>query len=485
MRRHRYAKIVATLGPASSTFEMIETLFLAGVDNFRLNFSHGSYDDHQSRYDLIRSVETKYGRPLGVIADLQGPKLRVGVFRETEIILREGDRFRLDLSPEVGDQDRVCLPHPEIFAALEPGTELLLDDGKLKLRVISFDKDSALTYVVTGGALSNRKGVNVPHVALPISPLTEKDRRDLRFAMEMGADWVALSFVQRPEDVQELRKLVGENVGIISKLEKPMAITHLEDIVRLSDSVMVARGDLGVEMAPEDVPSVQKKIISACRAVGRPVIVATQMLDSMVHAPIPTRAEASDVATAVYDGVDAVMLSAESASGDYPVESVAMMNRIIERVEQDPLYRTMLASSHTEAEATPSDAITAAARQVAHTLSSKVIATLTNSGSTTLRAARERPMASILGLTPNLRTARRLMLAWGTHPVVIEELGSIAEAFKKAAQVAREEGFAEVGDEVVMTAAAQLGKANPLMVFKTGSTRLLRIMKIGEDEQAL
>ncbi len=481
MRRHRHGKILATLGPSSASEEIIENLFLAGVDNFRLNFSHGDHQDHQQRYNTIRKIEAKHGRPIGVVADLQGPKLRVSTFAQEKVHLKTGQHFRLDLNPEPGDEQRVCLPHPEIFAALEEGTDLLLDDGKLRLRVISFGSDHAITQVITGGVLSNRKGVNVPQVALGISALTDKDRRDLRFAIEMGANWIALSFVQRPEDVQELRALIGEDIGIISKLEKPKAIDHLEEIVQLSDAVMVARGDLGVEMPLEEVPSVQKRIIKACRALGRPVIVATQMLDSMVHSPTPTRAETSDVATAIYEGVDAVMLSAESASGDYPLESVTMMNRIIESVEKDPFYRTMLESSHTAAESTPSDAITAAARQVAHTLGSKVIATLTNSGSTTLRAARERPMASILGLTPNLNTAQRLALAWGTHPLVIEEPKSSSEAFRQAAVLAQEEGFVEVGDEIVVTAAAQLTSNNhPFMVFKTGSTRVLRIMKIGD-----
>ena len=482
MRRYRHAKIVATLGPASSTPEMIEKLFLAGVDNFRLNFSHGSHEDHQARCQAIRVLEKVYHRPLGIIADLQGPKLRVGTFKTKEIFLTPGDTFRLDLNPEPGDQTRAFLPHPEIFSALEIGTDLLLDDGKLRLRVQSFEQDHALTEVIVGGILSERKGVNVPQVALPISALTEKDRKDLEFALEIGVDWIALSFVQRPEDVEELRRLVGEKVGIISKLEKPMAISHLEEIIHLSDGVMIARGDLGVEMAPEEVPSIQKKIIKACRAVGCPVIVATQMLESMVHTPVPTRAEASDVATAVYEGVDGVMLSAESASGNYPVEAVSMMNRIIERVEKDPLYRSLLASSHTEADATPSDAITAAARQVAHTLSSKVIATLTYSGSTTLRAARERPMAFVVSLTPNLRTARRLTLVWGTHPVVIEEVESLNQAFKRACEVVQHEEFAEIGDEVVITAAAaQLQVSSPFRIFRPGATRLLRIMKIGEE----
>ncbi|MGI4850994.1 MAG: pyruvate kinase [Janthinobacterium lividum] len=480
MRRHRHTKILATLGPSSTSFEAIEKLFLAGADNFRLNFSHGAHEDHQQRYDMIRQIEAKHGRPIGVVADLQGPKLRVGTFKDEKIHLKQGDHFKLDLNPEPGDETRVCLPHPEIFAALEEGTDLLLDDGKLKLRIVSFDANHAVTQVITGGALSNRKGVNVPDVALAISALTEKDRRDLRFALEMGADWIALSFVQRPEDVQELKDLIGEDIGIISKLEKPKAIDHLDAIVQLSDAIMVARGDLGVEMALEDVPVIQKKIIKSCRTLGRPVIVATQMLDSMVHTPTPTRAEVSDVATAVYDGVDGVMLSAESASGDYPVESVTVMNRIIESVEKDPLYRTMLESSYTKAEATPSDAITAAARHIAHSLSSKVIATLTNSGSTTLRAARERPMVSIIGLTPSISTARRLTLTWGTHPLVIEEPKSLTEAFKQAANMTQSEGFAEVGDEIVVTAPAQLTQNNPFTVFKTGSTRALRILKIGE-----
>jgi pyruvate kinase len=337
MRRNRAAKIIATLGPASSTPEKIEALFRAGADVFRLNFSHGTQDDHRRRYDIIRDLESRTGRPIAVLADLQGPKLRVGRFNEGAVELEEGQGFRLDMEKEPGDLKRVPLPHPEIFAAIGPGTELLLDDGKLKLRVDQSGADFANTVVVTGGRLSERKGVNVPNAVLPLTPLTDKDRADLAFALDMGVDWVALSFVQRPEDVAEARRLIAGRAAVMIKLEKPAAIECLEELIDLSDALMVARGDLGVEMPPEDVPALQKRIITACRLKGKPVVVATQMLESMIHSPAPTRAEASDVATAVYDGADAVMLSAESASGDYPVESVKMMNRIIGRTERDPL----------------------------------------------------------------------------------------------------------------------------------------------------
>jgi len=418
MRRHRCAKIIATLGPASSSAEVIEKLFLAGVDVFRLNFSHGSHKEHEERYTIIRNLEKKVGRPIGILMDLQGPKLRIGTFQNESILLKEGQTFILDDNENPGDESRVFLPHPEIFKALQKGTDILLDDGKVRLTVLKASPHSIETQVTLAGPLSDRKGFNVPSVALPISPMMPKDREDLAFGLELGVDWVALSFVQRPEDVIEAKDLIGDRAAIISKLEKPLAIDHLDEIVRLSDAIMVARGDLGVEMAPEDVPSVQKLIVRSCRKAGKPVVVATQMLDSMVKSPAPTRAEASDVATAVYDGADAVMLSAESASGEYPVESVTIMDRIISRVEVDPFYRKMLDASLSQPESTTSDAITAAARQVAHTIQAAAIVTFTTSGGTTLRAARERPEAPILAITPDLKTARRLNLVWGVHSIL-------------------------------------------------------------------
>ncbi|MGQ9365896.1 pyruvate kinase [Azospirillum sp. A39] len=466
-RRFRLTKIVATLGPSSSSPEVIRALFDAGVDVFRLNFSHGSHEDHGQRLAAIRALEAETGRPIAVMADLQGPKLRVGRFAEGPITLEAGQRFRLDLSPEPGDRSRVSLPHPEIFAALEAGADLLLDDGRVRLRVESCDKDHAETVVVSGNRLSDRKGVNVPGVVLPLSPLTEKDRVDLAFALEQGVDWVALSFVQRPEDVAEGRRLVAGRAALLCKLEKPSAIEHLDAIVEMSDGIMVARGDLGVEMPAEDVPTIQKRIIRESRAAGKPVIVATQMLESMVSAPAPTRAEASDVATAVYDGADAVMLSAETASGAYPVEAVSMMDRIARRVEHDPLYRTIVGAQRPEPEHTAADAITAAASQVAHTIQAAAIVTYTTSGSTTLRAARERPEVPILCLTSSRETARRLALAFGVHSVHTSDVQNFSEMVMKAVKTAYDDGLAEEGQRLVITAGVPFGTP--------GNTNILRI----------
>ena len=468
MKRNRSTKIVATLGPSSSSSERIGALMKAGVDVFRMNFSHGSHEDHKARYDIIRALEKEYSHPVAVMCDLQGPKLRVGRFAEGKVMLETGQAFRLDLDPAPGDKTRVQLPHPEIFAAIEPGMDLLVDDGKRRLKVKRCDAKSADTEVVIGGEISNNKGVNVPDAILALSALTPKDRRDLEFGLSLGMDYVALSFVQRPEDVAEARKLIARRAAIMVKLEKPSAIQHLDGILELTDAAMVARGDLGVEMPPEDVPGIQKRIIRACRATGKPVIVATQMLDSMVTAPTPTRAEASDVATAVYDGADAVMLSAESAAGQYPVESVQMMNRIIIKVERDPLYRRILEAELYEPESTAADAITRAARQVAATISAVAIVTYTSTGSTTLRAARERPNVPIIALTPSVATARRLAQVWGVHPIVSEDLHEdFGEMVDKSISLTVREGFAVPGQRLVITAGMPFGTP--------GATNILRI----------
>ncbi|MGE0120097.1 MAG: pyruvate kinase [Dongiaceae bacterium] len=472
MRRHRKAKIVATLGPASAAPQDIRALFDAGADVFRLNFSHGAHADHRERFEYIRQIEFDSGRPVGVMMDLQGPKLRVGALVNGSAELKTGKPFRLDMAPAPGDAQRAPLPHPEIFKALSPGVDLLLDDGKLRLRVESCGPDFAETTVVTGGRLSDRKGVNVPGAVLPISALTDKDRQDLQFGLDLGVDWVALSFVQRPEDVAEARRLIAGRAAVLVKLEKPAAIERLQELIELADAVMVARGDLGVEMPPEDVPPLQKRIIAACREAGKPVVVATQMLDSMVHAPAPTRAEASDVATAVYDGADAVMLSAETASGEYPLDAVSMMDRIVRRVEQDPYYRRVISAQNPEPEATAADAISAAAAQVAHTLSAAAIVTYTTSGSTTLRAARERPEVPVLCLTERIETARRLALCWGTHCVQTKDVSSFSEMVEKACSIAREQGIADKGQRLVVTAGVPFGTP--------GSTNVLRIAWVEE-----
>ena len=423
MKRLHRTKIVATLGPATSSAEMISALFHAGVDVFRLNFSHGDHEDHRANVNHIRTLESSTGRPAAILMDLQGPKLRIGAFADDQVTLEPGAAFRFTLSPCDGDVRQVTLPHKEIYEGIEAGTDLLLDDGRLRVRVTECGADFANCEVVTGGVLSNRKGVNVPGVLLPISPLTEKDQKDLQFGLDLGVDLIGLSFVQRPEDIAEARRLIAGRAGVLAKLEKPAAIDHLDEIIELSDAVMVARGDLGVEMPPEDVPVLQKRIILTCRQMGKPVVVATQMLESMIDSPTPTRAEASDVAAAVYDGADAVMLSAETAVGKYPTDAAAMMNRIIERVEREPNYRSILSAEELEPEATAADAISAAARQVAHTLTAAAIVTFTTSGSTTLRAARERPEVPIVGLTPNLETARRLAIVWGVHSIHSSEIG--------------------------------------------------------------
>lgn len=467
MRRNRCAKIVATLGPATSAKDRIRELADAGADVFRFNFSHGSHDDHATRFAAVREVERERERPIGTLIDLQGPKLRVGTFASGRVGLRRGEAFRLDLDPSPGDERRVCLPHPEILTVLEPGQEVLLDDGRIRLRVERCGPDFAETTVVTGGGLSDRKGVNVPNAILPIAAMTEKDRRDLSFGLELGFDWVALSFVQRPEDIAEARRLVAGRAAVLSKVEKPSAIERLDEIIELSDAVMVARGDLGVELPPELLPGLQKRIIRKCRELGKPVVVATQMLESMIHSPSPTRAEASDVATAVYDGADAVMLSAESASGEYPVEAVAFMDRIIASVERDELYRSYLDAYQAQAERTAADAITLAAEQVAHTLQAAVIVTYTTSGATALRASRERPDRPILGLITRMVTARKLALAWGVHPVHTADAHDLDEMVAKARHFARAEGFANPGESIVITAGLPFGTP--------GATNLLRV----------
>jgi pyruvate kinase len=472
MRRKRKVKIIATLGPSSSDPAVIRRLFEAGADVFRLNFSHGSHDDHRRNLETIRALEIEVGHPIGILMDLQGPKLRVGRFEAGAVELATGAKFRLDLDETPGTSARAPLPHPEVFAALTPGTELLLDDGKLRLRIEACGPDYAETEVVTGGPLSDRKGVNVPGVVLPISPLTDKDRADLAFGLDLGVDWVGLSFVQRPEDVDEARRLIDGRAAILIKIEKPAALTHLRELIERSDAAMVARGDLGVEMAPEEVPSRQKEIIRACRLAGKPVVVATQMLDSMVHAPAPTRAEASDVATAVYDGADAIMLSAESAAGDYPVESVDMMDRIARSTESDPFYHRLIHALHTQPEPTAPDAISAAAAQVAITLRLAAIVSYTTSGSTALRAARERPDVPILVLTSKIETARRLAVIWGAHCVHTADVASFSEMVSKACAIARDEGLAQLGDQLVVTAGVPFGTP--------GKTNVLRIATVRE-----
>jgi pyruvate kinase len=472
MRRLRRTKIVVTLGPSSSDRATIARLFEAGADVFRINMSHTPHDRMRELIGMIRDVEKQYDRPIGILVDLQGPKLRLGAFAGGSAMLKKGDTFILDSNPAEGDTGRVYLPHPEILQAAGPNQALLLDDGKVRLTTIETSPQKLVTRVEVGGKLSDRKGVSLPETILPLTALVEKDRADLEAALNAGIDWLALSFIQRPEDIAEAKKITRGRASIMAKIEKPQAVMHLDGIMDAVDALMVARGDLGVELPPEDVPSIQKRIVRACRQAGTPVIVATQMLESMIASPAPTRAEASDVATAVYDGADAVMLSGETASGKYPAEAVAIMDRIIQRTEHDTLYRTILDAVHPEPEPTAADAISAAARQVGHTISAACIATFTMSGSTALRAARERPDVPILGLTARPSTARRLALLWGVHWVMTHDIASFTEMVQIATEAARAEGFAEPGQRLVVTAGVPFGTP--------GATNVLRIARVGE-----
>ena len=470
LRRHRQTKIVATLGPASSAPEMIARLFHTGADVFRLNFSHGTHADHATNIATVRALEEETGRPIGLLADVQGPKLRVGKFTAGRVHLSTGQAFTFDQDPTPGNARRVQLPHPEILMAATSGTTLLLDDGKLRLRVVRARGGHLECEVVTGGPLSDRKGVNVPDVALGIPALTEKDRRDLDFALEHGVDFIGLSFVQRPEDVAEARAIAAGRAWIVAKIEKPQALDQLEAIIALSDAVMVARGDLGVELPPEEVPLAQKRIIRAARTAGKPVIVATQMLESMITAPAPTRAEASDVAGAVFDGADAVMLSGETAAGQYPTEAVAMMDRIVARVEADPGWRDVMDAGRPAAQDSISAAIAAAANQIARGIGARAIAAFTSSGLTALRIARERPSQPVLAMATELPVARRLALAWGVHAVHAQDARTITEAVTRAARLARDEGLARNGDTVVIAAGIPFGQA--------GTTNSLRVATV-------
>jgi pyruvate kinase len=470
LRRRRRTKIVATLGPASSTPEVIERLYRTGADVFRLNFSHGSHEDHAQRIGIIRALEKKVGRPIGILADVQGPKLRVGRFQAGRVQLQTGQSFRLDMSATPGDVRRVQLPHPEIIEAARIGTTLLLDDGKLRLRVVHKRDDHLETEILVGGALSDRKGVNVPDVPLNIPALTVKDRADLDFVLPLGIEYIGLSFVQRAEDVAETQAIADGRAWVMVKLEKPQAVENLEGIMALTDAVMVARGDLGVEMPPEEVPLIQKRIVRMARELGKPVVVATQMLESMISSPSPTRAEASDVATAVFDGADAVMLSAESAAGQFPFEAVNMMDRILSRVEQDSGWRQLTDMARPAPQKTSAGAISTAARQVAETIDAKVIATFSATGSTTLRVARERPGSPILGLTASESTARRMAVVWGVHPLLSQEPNSMTDMVNKAVRAAASEGFAESGDEIVVTAGVPFGTP--------GTTNALRVATV-------
>ena len=476
MKRNRKAKILATLGPSSSSPEVIETLFNEGCDVFRLNFSHGTIEEHRKNLDSIRSLEKKYSHPTCILADLQGQKLRLGDFTNNSENLQKGQTFTLDLDNKLGDRTRVNFPHSKIFEMLTPNTIILVDDGKIKMQIIEQKKDSLIAEVLNEGKISNNKGVNIPDAVLPISSLTSKDKSDLNKALEMGVDWIAQSFVQSVEDVKELKKLVGVKASIMAKIEKPSAVKNILEIIREADGIMIARGDLGVELPPEKIPAIQKKIINECREEGRPVVVATQMLESMIDNPSPTRAEASDVANAIYDGADAVMLSGESAIGKYPVETVSIMNKIIESVEIDrENYNLSLQNDENNTKKiNTTDAITSAAYTIAQNAGAKAIITFSVSGKTAFRMSKERAPVQIIGISPNIDTARKLQIVWGVNSCHTQDAKNTTEMARIACTIAKEKNIAKPGDSVVITAGVPFGNA--------GATNLLRIANIIADK---
>lgn len=471
MRRQRRVKILATLGPASADRATLARLFQAGADVFRINMSHASHDAMRERIRMIRSLEADFGRTIGILADLQGPKLRVGTFADTGVDLAKGAAFKLDSDPAPGDVNRVFLPHPEILRALQPGHVVLIDDGKIKLHIVSSQPDHSIAMVDVAGRISNRKGVSLPDTEIPTSALTPKDRSDLDAALAEGVDWIAVSFVQRPEDVAEVKKIVRGRAQVLSKIEKPQAIARLEEIMEISDAIMVARGDLGVEMPLEKVPGLQKRMTRMARRLGKPVVIATQMLESMIVSPVPTRAEVSDVATAVFEGADAVMLSAESAAGQWPIEAVETMNRIAEEVERDANYRGIITGQRNPPEPTGADAIAVAARDMAETLDVKAVVAWTSSGSTALRIARERPTVPVLALTPNIDTARRLALVWGIHAVITQDARDVSDMTTRACQICFNEGFAGEGERILIVAGVPFGTP--------GATNMVRMAYVG------
>jgi pyruvate kinase len=471
MRRARKTKIVATLGPASSSPAQMKALFEAGADVFRINMSHTSPALLADLHARARALEEEEGRPIGILVDLQGPKIRLGTLPGGKVQLKEGQRIKLVREASSSDPNVLPIPHGEVFAALKQKHGLLIDDGKIRLRTFSAKENSAEAIVEVGGEAKDKKGVNLPDTLLPVSAMTEKDHKDLAAALRLGVDWIALSFVQRPDDIAELKKEVRGRAGVLAKIEKPKALERLAEIIELSDAIMVARGDLGVELPIEAVPGHQKAITRAARKAGKPVVVATQMLESMIQSPAPTRAEVSDVATAVFDGADAVMLSAETAAGQYPVEAVAMMDRIAQSVERDPLYQSFVDAQRPAPEDTTPDAIMSAVHQVTHTIHARCIVSWTGSGSTGLRAARERPEAPIIALTASQHTARRLSIAWGLHCVLTEDAHDLDDVVERAAQIAYREGFAKAGERIVVTAGVPLGTP--------GATNLLRVAFVG------
>lgn len=476
MKRDRFAKIVATLGLTSSEPDVIEKLFLTGVDVFRLNFSHGTHENHAKNIQTLRALEQKHGRPIAILQDLQGPKFRVGRFEQDAIELAFGQTLVFDQDDTLGDNTRVYLPHPEVFSSAKVGDRLLLDDARVAFEVVNNDGNCIEAKHIYGKKLSNNKGLNLPDTDLLVSAMTDKDHTDLQFGLSQGVDIVALSFVQRAGDMEMLRGLVGGKASILAKIEKPSAVRHIADILDASDAIMLARGDLGVEFPPEALPSIQKTVVEAARHAGKPIVVATQMLESMIDSPVPTRAEATDVDTAVALGADAVMLSGETAIGKYPVEAVSFMDRMIQSTEKDARYiKDMRVIEDVEVNSS-NGAVSHAVKAISNAIDVTAIACYTASGSSAVRLCRERALTPIIALTPNQDVARRLQLYWGVDAVVMPDADRVQTIVANAANLVKRKAYGEDGDLVVVTAGVPFGQP--------GTTNTIRLATIGEDDSA-
>ena len=469
IKNYRKTKILATIGPSSEKITKIEKLISSGVDAFRINCSHTTESQFESYIKNIRKVEKKLKKPIGILIDLQGPKLRIGEI-ENNIPLKRGQKLLFINSKKSSKSNEVPLPEEKVFKSIKVNHPIFIDDGKIKLKVLKVYKNIIETKVLLEGVLKSKKGINLPETVLKNSALTSKDKKNVKKGIELGVDWIALSFIQSPEDIKDLRKICKKNVSIMAKIEKPTALNHINKITELADGLMIARGDLGVELPIQDVPSWQKRIIREARMQGKPVVVSTQMLESMITSKTPTRAEVSDVATAVFEGSDAVMLSAESAIGDNPELAVKMMDKIAHSVEKNPNYSSILSAQLEETPDSTPDAIATAARSLASELNSPIIVCYTESGSTGIKVSRVRPKQMILTVTPIIKTARKLTLVWGVKCIVQKDANNLEQMIRMTKAYSKKEKIIKIGEKMVITAG--------LPLKKLGTTNLIRVIKV-------
>ena len=466
----RKTKIVCTLGPATDNEEVLRQMMLEGMNVARCNFSHATYDEHKKRMDMIKKLRKEVGQPVAILLDTKGPEVRVKNFKDGRVTLEEGQLFTLTADEVEGTKDKVSVTYNRLYEDLEVGMRVLIDDGLIEMQVEQVDRTNIVCRVINGGTVSNHKGVNVPDVDLSMPYISDKDREDILFGISQDVDFIAASFVQKKEDILQLRRLLEKNGGsdikIIAKIENAQGVTNIDDIIEVSDGIMVARGDMGVEIPYEEVPVIQKKIIKKVYRTGKQVITATQMLESMIKNPRPTRAETTDVANAVYDGTSAIMLSGETAAGAYPVEAVKTMVRIAERTEQDVDYRKRFYQSARETDTDITNAICHASCTTALDLNAKAIVTVTKSGTSARMLSKYRPESDIISCATTEKVCRQLSLTWGVTPIVIKEEKEVFHLFDKAIQAAVKMKLLGAGDLTVITSGVPIGVSGTTNMMK-------------------